>query len=75
MKSKYKIPKILKKVKLPPKPEPDLSINVLDRFRLWLDNSLESVVMKVIGWVVPTWVWLSFLGGLFLIVGLYVVLK
>jgi len=56
------IPKELKKVKLPPKPEPDVSINIWDRFRLWLDKSLGEWIGKAIRWVVPSWVWWAFLG-------------
>jgi len=70
-----KVPKTLKPVKLPKKPVPDVSVNALDRFRLWLNDSLESTVKNLISYIVPTWVWLVFLAGLFGSVALYVWLK
>ena len=66
-------PKTLKPVKVPKKPI--ISINPIDRFRHWLNNSLTDIISAVIKSIVPTWVYLSFLGFLIALVIGYMVTK
>ena len=65
-------PKTLKKVKVPKKPR--ITLNLSDRLnqaQMWLSDTIANLAGKAIAYIVPKWVWFSFLGFLILLIGIY----
>lgn len=71
-----KTPKELKKMKVPEKPK--IRLNLRDRLRqiqMWLSDSIAGVVGQAIQYLIPKWVWWAFVGLLFALLAILMVLK
>lgn len=71
-----KTPKELKKVKVTEKPKIKLNFSDrLNQIQMWLSDSIAGVVGKAIQYLIPTWVWWAFIGLLFALLVILMVLK
>jgi len=61
------VPKELKGVEIPP-PIKVPTVGLIDRLKHYLNAQLESISRAIFSYIVPTWVWISFLIFLILLI-------